>query len=418
MKSVKPETFFMPSAKLLRGRGRRDLDNAITNFGGYHKVAQILGWSSKSSKKVPGYWDDFSNLQEELMTFIKNPPLELTPGTMPTLKQLRISGRSDIAGAIGKHNGVAAVAEKLQLRRIQENKPKKYLSDWKMIEREVMDFIEKQTQSRGNQFGGEKTRTQKKKMPSLQELRAAGKGDLAEGITKYHGGFRAVAARLKLVSKKKTDFYYQKFYNLATEVYEFCREIGIDGIMPSSAVLQEEKRGDLAAAIVKCGGMSEVSQRLGLQYQIRAREALKDWILFQGNLQRFMNTYGNPAEIPSSSTLARFGRTELYQAILHHGGSKAVADRMGVKRNYWQDFHCVGYELLSFIELHGTVGVLPTEADLLLVGRNSLNVAVTKFGRSQVASRLGLKEQSQTTNPMLHDIGRTEESAGVETLGE
>ncbi|CAN8067711.1 unnamed protein product [Agarophyton chilense] len=407
--NIGSEPYFMPSAKLLREGGRRDLDNAITNFGGYRKVGQVLGWSSKHKKKVSGYWDDFSNLREELLAFTVNSPLKLAPGTMPTLKQLRMSRRSDLVGAIAKHDGISAVASNLRLRRVVESKPRMYWSDWKTIETEVMAFLEKRSEPKTDTGGSKKRRVKRNKMPSLRELRAAGKGDLAEGIKKYHGGFRAVAKKLNLVSKK-TDFYYEQFYNLAKELYRFVDGHGVDGIMPSSSILRTEKRTDLAVAIVKFGGMSKVSTRLGLHHRIRAKEDYKNWALFRTSLLAFIKAYCNDAGMPSSTMLQQCGRDDLCRGIFYHGGSTTVAERMGLKRNYWQEFYLVGYELLCFIDVHGTEGVMPTETDFLLVGRKSLSVAVAKFGQSHVASRLGLREQTKEKNFRLGDTKVAEDN--------
>ncbi|PXF44413.1 hypothetical protein BWQ96_05856 [Gracilariopsis chorda] len=385
----------MPSAKYLRDSGRKDIDNAVTNLGGYRKVASMLGWSPRKSKRPPGFWEDFSNVESELLRFIENSKLGLAPRFMPTLKQLRDCRRSDLVGAIEKNGGVAAVAEKLNLRRVVEHKPKKYWSDWMIVESEIRAFVENQE---GERNGDSTRKGQVSRMPSLRELRAAGRGDLAEGIVKYHGGFRAVASKLNLAPKKKNDFFYVQFYNVAREVYTLTKDIGTDGVMPYSIVLRAAKRSDLAAAIVKFGGMSKVSQRLGLQYRMRTKGVLKDWDVFRLSLSEFMRTLNNTKEIPPSQTLAKFGRADLYQAILHHGGANEVADRMGLKRNYWQDFCYVGAEVLNFIAVHGTEGVMPTENEFREVGRSALDVAVSKFGRSEVAGRLGLVEQASGTN--------------------
>lgn len=390
------QPFHMPSAKYLRDAGRKDIDNAISNLGGYRKVASMLGWSPRKSRRPTGFWDDFSNLRIELLRFIENSNLGLAPGLMPTLKQMRDRRRSDLVGAIAQHGGVAAVAEKLNLRRIVEHKPKKYWSDWTVVESEIRKFVEQQEDMEEENTGSTR-RGQLSRMPSLRELRDAGRADLAEGIAKYHGGFRAVASKLNLASRKKKDFFYEQFYNVAREVYSLAKDIDTDGVMPYSTVLRATKRSDLAAAIVNFGGMSEVSQRLGLQYRMRAKEALKDWDVFRISLLGFMKTVNNSMEIPSSQTLQRAGRADLYQAILHHGGSTEVADKMGLKRNYWQEFFYVGAEVLSFIALHGTEGVMPTQNEFREVGRTALGVAVSKFGRSEVADRLGLVEQALGT---------------------
>ena len=396
----------MPSSRYLRENGRRDLDNAITNMGGYRKVAGLLGWSNSSARRPNGYWKDFATLKKELLLFTKENSSEITPGLMPTQKQLRDLGRSDIVKAIEIHGGTTAVAEELGLSQRVVRKRKHYWKDWSKVEDALCTFVAERAAKDhlDSKTVGRSTKSRPSRMPSQRELRKAGRTDLAEAISDFHGGFREVAKKLGFVSKKKDDFFYNSFYNVAHEVYALSINVGQESVMPSTSVLKLEGRTDLAAAIVKFKGMSAVSQRLGLQYRVRTREAFKDWSFFRRSLLAFMKTHSNQTEIPSSRMLNNFGRADLYQAILHHGGSREVADRMGLKRNHWQDFHHVGLEVLRFIETHGTAGVMPSESEFLLVGRNSLNVAVSKFGHSQVAKRLGLSERmhsAQSTLDML-----------------
>lgn len=405
----------MPTARELRVAGRRDLDNAILKVGGYRKVAEMLGLVRPSGKRVAGYWADFSNLETELKAFLKANSGDIPEGSMPTQKQLRDLKRSDIVEALEQHGGSAEVATKLGLGQRIAQKPKHYWKDWSKVEAEICSFVEKRDLDPGYVDRNKKRLTtsklEVKRMPSQKELRLAGRSDIAEAISDFHGGFREAAKRLGFASNKKDDFFYDRFYNLAREVYSFVCEVGQESVMPSTALLKSEGRTDLAAAIFKHGGMAEVSKRLGLQYRVRAKEAFKDWGMFQRNLIAFMERHGTLGEIPSSRTLYNFGRTDLYQAILHHGGTREVADRMGLKRKFWQDFHNVGQELVDFIAIHGTEGVMPTESEFLEVGRSALNVAIAKFGYSQVAQRLGLTEPPQVTQIALDTL--LEQSLGL-----
>ena len=66
-----------------------------------------------SKRKPNGYWDDFSNLECELLAFMEE---RGTPGVMPTASELIEAGRSDLASAVNKkHGGYLAVIEKLGL---------------------------------------------------------------------------------------------------------------------------------------------------------------------------------------------------------------------------------------------------------------------------------------------------------------
>lgn len=398
----------MPTSRELRAAGRRDIDNAILKMGGYPKVAEKLGLERSSGKRVAGYWSDFSHLETELGAFLKANSGDIPEGSMPTQKQLRALKRADIVEALKQHGGSAEVARKLGLVPQTTKKSNHYWKDWSKVEAEICSFVEKRDLDPGYLDRNKKRLTtsnhEVKRMPSQKELRSAGRGDLAEAISDFHGGFREAAKRLGLASNKKDDFFYDSFYNLAREVYSFVNAAGQESVIPSTALLQSEGRTDLAAAIFKYGGMGEVAKRLGLQYRVRTKEAFKGWDIFRRNLIAFVERHGTPGEIPSSRKLNNFGRADLYQAILHHGGTREVADRMGLKRKFWQDFHNVGEELLDFIATHGTEGVMPTESEFLEIGRSALNLAVSKFGYSQVAQRLGLTEPPQSTQIALDTL--------------
>lgn len=395
---------FMPTARELRELGRRDLDNAISKMGGYRKIAEQLGFSTSSKSRPRGYWNNFEILELELKAFLLENRATIAEGVMPTQKELRTLKRVDIVEAISKHSGMAEVAAKLGLSQRSTKKSKHYWKDWSRVEADIREFVSRRDLSVEVSNDPERPKIESRQfMPSQRELRSAGRADLTEAISDFHGGFREVAKKMGYASKKKDDFFYDSFYNLAREIYAFVLEDGLGdmGVMPSTAALKKAGRSDLTAAIVKAGGMAEVSQRLGLQYRVRAREAFKDWGLFRKSLLSFMEQHGAVGEIPSSRTLSNFGRSDLYQAILHHGGSREVADRMGLKRNYWQDFSNVGMQLLEFVDKHGTEGMMPTEKEFLEIGRSALNVAVSKFGHSQVAKRLGFAEPRQSPQVAL-----------------
>lgn len=133
--------------------------------------------------------------------------------------------------------------------------------------------------------------------------------------------------------------------------------VDISPVQPTSAVLKEKKRLDLLTAIVKHGGMASVAERLGLVYVVRTREAFRDWDVFRRSLMAFTQTHGVPGMLPTSRELRNFERPDIYQGILYWGGPRVVADLTGLKVDiYWQHFHCVGAQVLSFIDTHGVPG--------------------------------------------------------------
>ena len=72
----------MPTVKQLRQYGFGCLANAIDkNYGGVRKVAERLGLELACTRKTIGFWEDFTNVERELLAFtVKHG----TPGLMPS----------------------------------------------------------------------------------------------------------------------------------------------------------------------------------------------------------------------------------------------------------------------------------------------------------------------------------------------
>jgi len=98
----------MPKAIELIKAGRSDLANAMRRHGGFQSVAEEL--KLNYTRKRPCYWDEFTNVKQNLFAFIeKNGVL----GVMPTKKELQNAGYGDLANAIeGQYGGYAAVAKR------------------------------------------------------------------------------------------------------------------------------------------------------------------------------------------------------------------------------------------------------------------------------------------------------------------
>ncbi len=202
-----------------------------------------------SKRKPNGYWDDFSNLERELLAFIEE---RGTPGVMPTASELIEAGRSDLASAVNmKHGGYLAVTEKLGLNAASTAKPPGYWKDFSNLECELLDFIEEH----GN-FGV---------IPTQRELQKVGRSSLAFAIHK-HGGFQLVAQRLGLTYAHKRHGYWQDFANVKHELLAFIEECGTPGVMPTDTELRQARRSQLSEAISKHGGFGAVAQQLGLEF--------------------------------------------------------------------------------------------------------------------------------------------------------
>jgi hypothetical protein len=297
----------MPTAAMLRGAGRRDIDNAITKAGGYTSVATALGFAGgpAAKRKPHGYWNSFENVSAELNAFLDEFTEDGARREMPTLGMLRAAKRVDLEQGIENFGGFRAVAEQLFLERASMRKSDGYWVDFAVVETELRNFVKERNQPTtpdGTEF-----------MPSQSELRAASRSDLAQAIAAFHGGYAAVASKLGYKSLHKD---WSQFYALAAELFAFVREKNNNiPMMPSTAMLRDGKRADLLGAITKFGGAQVVAERLGLQYVMRTREAFRSWPVFHRAIVSFAETHGTKGQVPSSRELRNFGRNDLYVAI-------------------------------------------------------------------------------------------------------
>lgn len=109
-------------------------------------------------------------------------------GIMPTVQLLIDTGRSDLLQAIAKHGGMAVVAQRLNLTRIDQAKPSGYWKEFSNVETELLDFISEHGKSAH--------------IPTQRELNAAGYSGLARAIHR-HGGLALVAKKLNLIYSNK-----------------------------------------------------------------------------------------------------------------------------------------------------------------------------------------------------------------------
>jgi hypothetical protein len=238
----------MPTQDELMKAPQGTLPSAIQKHGGYAVVAKRLKLELTYTKKTLGYWDDFVNLERELLAFIAK---HGTPGLMPTNEELRKAKQSSLSAAIQKHGGYPAVAERLELGFAHIAKPPGYWDDFSNVERKLLEFIQ--------EYGKQGV------MPKDNELRQAGQSSLSVAIGK-HGGYSAVAERLGLRAANKRRGYWDDFTNVEYELRNFIEEHGIPDVMPTDQELAKAKRKNLAHAIQKHGGCSVVARRLGLTY--------------------------------------------------------------------------------------------------------------------------------------------------------
>lgn len=87
---------------------RRDLAEAIPQFGGYVKVAERLAWKhTPKVRRKPGFWADMNNVKAELDNLADEEGMPR--GVIPTKARLQQLGRYDLTKAIERKGGFAFV---------------------------------------------------------------------------------------------------------------------------------------------------------------------------------------------------------------------------------------------------------------------------------------------------------------------
>src|SRR5258708_8628828 len=168
----------MPKQNELTRAGYHSLANAIDHHGGIFVVAQRLGLRLSHAQHPDGYWDDFVNIERELLAYIEKCG---TQEVMPSRGELMRANLGDLAGAFDKYGGSSAVAERLGLR--MKIKPMGHWDDFTNVKRELLAFIQEQGTP--------------DVMPTAKALEDVGRSNLIFAINK-HGGMSTVAGRLGL----------------------------------------------------------------------------------------------------------------------------------------------------------------------------------------------------------------------------
>jgi len=378
----------MPTQGQLVKHNRADLANAIGKHGGISVVAKRLGLTT--TYRPVGYWDSFTNIAKALEDFIAKHGEE---GVMPTQKALISAGYADLAVAIsGKYGGFLVVARKLGLKRPDTRKSKRHWDDFENLAREIRAFI---TENDLPDI-----------LPTEPTLRTAGHGNLVSAIRK-HGGFPAVAKRLGLAYSltQKPSGYWDDFSNVESALRQFCSDTQTIGLMPTESQLRANGYGNLASALRKYGGVSEVAKRLNLR-QSNADRPPGYWDSFanvERELLEFITAHGMSGIMPTNQQLNKLGCSSLARVMNRYGGIPKVAERLGLKRpnatkplGYWNKFSNLEQELRDFVEEHGLKGIMPTATQLSTAGRVDLSLAIGKHGGFiEVADRLALKRQDE-----------------------
>ena len=242
----------MPTQDQLLANGYTSLHSAIQkNYGGIYKFAARLELPMQRNMAPANHFREFPPLQAALLEFVVE---HGTANTMPTRVHLVTHRRYDLVNAMARyHGGMGAVAGRLGLEMTQEQAPDHYWKDLKVVEREVVLWIE--------QHGTPGT------MPTEAQLCASGRADIAGGISDHHSGFKAVTAALGLrpgsnPPSVKPGAYWLKWENVEAEMPVVSKACGVAEQMPTKNQLLANGYSSLSNAITKhYGGLYKFEQR-------------------------------------------------------------------------------------------------------------------------------------------------------------
>jgi hypothetical protein len=236
-------------------------------------------------------------------------------------------------------------------------------------------------------------------MPKEDDLKANGRGSLANAIHQ-HGGFKKFALEHGYLTRRKPNGYYRDFAILESELLRWVDESGMTGIMPTAQQLKYAcpPRHDLVKGISEHGGFSEVAKRLGLSMSHAKKP--DGYYDDPANLARevyaAVDEAGLPGVMPTPGQLAALGKSGLVAAICAHGGFWSVAQSLGLSPNrrqkgYWTEA-AVDAEVMAFLERAQLDHWMPTDFQLREAGRADIAVAIARHGGGmwKVAARLGL----------------------------
>ena len=373
----------MPGQIELNRAGYSSLARAISVYhGGMAEVASRLGLAY-NGPRPPGYWQEWSHLEEALQAFIQTSGL---PRQMPSMETLAQHNRHDLINAIATHGGYHTVAGRLAL--TTRYQPPGYWDKWDNLRHEFLEW------AREHGYTGV--------MPTGEELTASGRADLASAVYK-HGGLLVVADKLGWRTGQG-QHRFLSWADVAVAVQQFIADSGEEGVMPQGTLLLQRGRPDLLRAIYKWGGgLTQAAYRLGLKCTYPRDSQWRLWTHLEQEMRAFLEQLGGPDVLPMMATLRAAGRGDLVNAIqLYHGGAARVAHRLGLRysrepQRYWQGFGHVAEALFSFLEEHGLSGGIPTHQFLRTHGASSLSQAILNHGGSQrVAEQLGLDYQGKS----------------------
>lgn len=231
---------YMPTSSMILKAGRRDLAAAIRRHGGWERFSRRLGLKPAFERRRRGYWNEFSNVRSELLTYVQH--------------------LQCFCHAVREESARSSEHETEWWRR-----PRRPLSPL----RDDDDGGDEGSASPSSRAAATATAIV---MPTAAELRLDGRGDLLFACQRIHGGLDAVAQRLgwrcaETAKRELLDAMNSSFAALRRELlHAWMPKYGATGEMPTRHDLERTARHDLHQAIVTHGGYSAVASRLKLLY--------------------------------------------------------------------------------------------------------------------------------------------------------
>ena len=175
----------------------------------------------------------------------------------------------------------------------------KYWEKWNNVEQAVREFIAK--------YGH---------FPIGRELSAVGRSHLVSVMSKYHGGFAAVRARMGYGQGGHPPGYWKKWANVEKAIRTY---VASNGHFPTHKDLVSTKESSLAASMIMYhGGFAAVRARMGYGQGGHPPGYWKKW----ANVEKAIKANASKhRRFPTCKSLSADGLSGLAGAISkHHGG--------------------------------------------------------------------------------------------------
>jgi hypothetical protein len=192
------------------------------------RTKAMCGAMKRPTRHAYGYWKDQENRTQELRKFAES---QGDASRMPTERELRVAGRTDMTSALRRHGGWERNAREAGLTLTSIVKPRSiyltfctkmqpgtilrphnYWGEFENLRNELMSFVRERRKSPSRKTASSLVTSLS--IPTTRELEYAKRHDLVRAIRK-HGGAELVAKRLDLRFRYHSPGYWKKFDNVA-----------------------------------------------------------------------------------------------------------------------------------------------------------------------------------------------------------